>query len=105
MTLWSRRRAVTRVRGVLGSLHWNLRAQQADLYGNKYVGPIHGKLLLASSAASVCGPSLLLSLRQRSTAEAIENLISKVRGADVVGSHRASTGGSSCVREDLWRPN
>ena len=53
-------------------------AYEADLFGPKYVGPIHGKFLLASSAAALSGPSLLLALRKRSELNAIKDLLEKV---------------------------
>lgn len=46
--------------------------------GPKYVGPIHGRVLLASSAAALAGPSILLSLRSQSEVSAIHDLVSKV---------------------------
>lgn len=46
--------------------------------GPKYVGPIHGRVLLASSAAALAGPSILLSLRSKSEMSAIQDLVAKV---------------------------
>lgn len=46
--------------------------------GPKYVGPIHGRVLLASSGAALAGPSILLSLRSKSETAAIHDLASKV---------------------------
>lgn len=46
--------------------------------GPKYVGPIHGRVLLASSAAALAGPSILLSLRSKSEMSAIHDLVAKV---------------------------
>lgn len=46
--------------------------------GPKYVGPIHGRVLLASSAAALAGPSILLSLRSKSETAAIQDLVAKV---------------------------
>lgn len=42
------------------------------------MGPIHGRVLLASSAAALAGPSILLSLRSKSETAAIHDLVSKV---------------------------
>lgn len=42
------------------------------------MGPIHGRVLLASSAAALAGPSILLSLRSKSEVSAIHDLVSKV---------------------------
>lgn len=46
--------------------------------GPKYVGPIHGRVLLASSAAALAGPSILLRLRSQSEVSAINDLVEKV---------------------------
>lgn len=42
------------------------------------MGPIHGRVLLASSGAALAGPSILLSLRSQSEMSAIQELVSKV---------------------------
>lgn len=42
------------------------------------MGPIHGRVLLSSSAAALAGPSILLSLRSKSETAAIHDLVSKV---------------------------
>lgn len=55
-----------------------LPAYEADLYGSKYIGPIHGRFLLAGSAASLTGPSTLLFLRKRSELIAIDKLLEKI---------------------------
>ncbi|CAM9419845.1 unnamed protein product [Sphacelaria rigidula] len=62
----------------MGGVYAILPAYEADLFGPKYVGPIHGRVLLASSAAALAGPSILLSLRSRSEVSAIHDLVSKV---------------------------
>ena len=53
-------------------------AYLADLFGAKYVGGIHGRLLTAWSTAGVLGPLAITSLRERSLHNAIENLASRV---------------------------
>lgn len=53
-------------------------AYLADVFGTKYVGGIHGRLLTAWSAAGVLGPMALTSLRERSLNDAIHNLASKI---------------------------
>ncbi|CAM9220897.1 unnamed protein product, partial [Laminaria digitata] len=62
----------------MGGVYAILPAYEADLFGPKYVGPIHGRVLLASSAAALAGPSILLSLRSKSEISAIHDLIAKV---------------------------
>jgi len=50
----------------------------ADLFGTRYVGGIHGRLLTAWSVAGVVGPWALTSLRERSMAAAIAELAGAV---------------------------
>ena len=49
-----------------GGLFSVLPAYLADVFGQKHVGAIHGRVLTAWSAAGLAGPSLLAALRQRS---------------------------------------
>ena len=53
-------------------------AYLADIFGTKYVGGIHGRLLTAWSTAGVLGPVAITQLRQGSMENAIENLVSKI---------------------------
>jgi len=62
----------------MGGVYATLPAYEADLFGNKYVGPIHGKVLLASTLASVVGPSVLLKLRGVSEQNAIKDLVGSI---------------------------
>lgn len=62
----------------MGGVYALLPAYEADLFGTKFVGAIHGRMLLYSSAAALCGPSLLIQLRSMSNQAAIENLLLKV---------------------------
>ena len=55
-----------------------LPAYEADLFGVKYVGPNHGRMLLASSAAALAGPSLLVALRSSAESKAIYGLVDQV---------------------------
>ena len=52
-------------------------AYLADIFGTKYVGGIHGRLLTAWSAAGVVGPMLLTNLRNNSEYKAILHLCDK----------------------------
>lgn len=63
---------------IMGGAYAILPAYEADLYGTKYIGPIHAKFLLATSAAALSGPPLLLTLRSRSEFNAIKELLTKV---------------------------
>ena len=63
---------------IMGGAFAIVPAYEADLFGSKYVGPIHGKFLLATSAAALSGPPLILALRKRSELNAINDLLSKI---------------------------
>ena len=60
--------------------HSFLRAPRylADVFGTKYVGGIHGRLLTAWSIAGVAGPTCLTYLRERATYDAINDLTATV---------------------------
>jgi MFS family permease len=49
-------------------------AYLADIFGTKFVGGIHGRLLTAWSTAGVLGPFAITFLRERSASRAIERL-------------------------------
>ena len=53
-------------------------AYLADIFGTKYVGGIHGRLLTAWSTAGVLGPLAITSLREGAINNAIQDLVSKV---------------------------
>jgi MFS family permease len=53
-------------------------AYLADLFGSRYVGGIHGRLLTAWSTAGVLGPLALTSLRERAVGRAVRQLASTV---------------------------
>jgi len=53
-------------------------AYLADMFGTKYVGGIHGRLLTAWSTAGVLGPLAITSLRERSIDRAINDLVQKI---------------------------
>ncbi|MFK7865350.1 MAG: OFA family MFS transporter [Pseudohongiellaceae bacterium] len=50
-------------------------AYLADIFGTKYVGGIHGRLLTAWSTAGVLGPLAITSLRESSVNRAINDLV------------------------------
>jgi hypothetical protein len=54
-----------------------LPAYIADLFGQKHVGAIHGRLLTAWSGAALTGPPLLTWLRDKSQQSAITDLAAK----------------------------
>eukprot|EP01038_Epipyxis_sp_PR26KG_P008254 gene8254-11169_t len=63
---------------MMGGVFALLPAYEADLFGSKYVGAIHGRMLLFSSAAALAGPYMLLNLRAISEKAAITDLMSKI---------------------------
>lgn len=59
-------------------------AYLADIFGTKYVGAIHGRLLTAWSTAGVLGPMAITYLRQASVEQSIRSLASRVDDASFV---------------------
>jgi MFS family permease len=53
-------------------------AYLADIFGTRYVGGIHGRLLTAWSTAGVLGPLAITSLRQNSVNDAIRDLMADI---------------------------
>ena len=53
-------------------------AYLADIFGTKYVGGIHGRLLTAWASAGVFGPLAITSLREISVKNAIHDLVGKI---------------------------
>ncbi|MCY3812393.1 MAG: OFA family MFS transporter [Gammaproteobacteria bacterium] len=53
-------------------------AYLADVFGTRYVGGIHGRLLTAWSVAGVAGPLLVTTLRERAVGDAIGDLAATV---------------------------
>jgi MFS family permease len=53
-------------------------AYLADVFGTKFVGGIHGRLLTAWSTAGVLGPLAITSLRENAVARAITDLAARV---------------------------
>ena len=51
---------------IFGGVYSLLPAYESDLFGPKYVGANHGKMLLFSSTAALLGPSTFLYLRSAS---------------------------------------
>lgn len=61
-----------------GGAFATIPAYLADIFGTKYVGGIHGRLLTAWSTAGVLGPLAITSLRESASAKAIQNLVDKL---------------------------
>ena len=53
-------------------------AYLADIFGTRYVGGIHGRLLTAWSTAGVLGPLAITSLRENAVTRAIDDLVAKI---------------------------
>ena len=53
-------------------------AYLADMFGTRYVGGIHGRLLTAWSLAGVLGPVAITMLRERSIDAAIRDLVTRI---------------------------
>lgn len=50
----------------------------ADLFGARFVGAIHGRILTAWSMAGVVGPLAITTLRERSLRQAVKSLVSLI---------------------------
>jgi MFS family permease len=53
-------------------------AYLADVFGTRYVGGIHGRLLTAWSTAGVLGPWAITSLREHSIRQSVADLVSSI---------------------------
>jgi MFS family permease len=73
-------------------------AYLADLFGTKYVGGIHGRLLTAWSTAGVIGPWVITTLRERSLRQAVSHVAEKI---DPV-RRAAQPTGKTCGRQDRY---
>jgi len=73
----------------MGGTYAILPAYESDMFGSKHVGANHGRMLLCSSAAALAGPGALMTLRQRSTDTAVEDLLSKADPAAFAERFRA----------------
>jgi MFS family permease len=57
-------------------------AYLADVFGTRFVGGIHGRLLTAWSTAGVLGPLAITSLRESAIQDAIQDLVTRVDPGD-----------------------
>lgn len=62
----------------MGGTYAILPPYEADLYGAKNVGSIHGVMMAYSALAALVGPNLLLKLRKLSEQKAFDDLLTKV---------------------------
>eukprot|EP00298_Acanthocystis_sp_HF-20_P014451 c20775_g2_i1.p1 GENE.c20775_g2_i1~~c20775_g2_i1.p1 ORF type:complete len:648 (-),score=292.20 c20775_g2_i1:128-2071(-) len=59
--------------------NWSvLPAYIADIFGQKHIGAIHGKMLTALASACIFGPKLLATLRESSYTKAIDDLVAQI---------------------------
>lgn len=63
---------------LMGGVFAVLPAYEADLYGPKYIGAIHGRFLVFGAVATVVGPTLLLNLRRLAESKALTDLVKSV---------------------------
>lgn len=63
---------------ILGGIYALLPAYESYIFGGKYVGGNHGRMLLASTSAALAGPGALLALREREVNFALDDLLAKV---------------------------
>lgn len=56
-------------------------AYLADMFGTRFVGGIHGRLLTAWSTAGVLGPLAITSLRESAVGRAIDGLVARIEPA------------------------
>lgn len=62
---------------MFGGTYSTIPAYESDLFGSKYIGAIHGRMLTASSFAGVVGPMAVSTLRKTSETNAITDLVQK----------------------------
>ena len=66
-------------------------AYLADIFGTRYVGAIHGRLLTAWSVAGVLGPVAITSLRDSEIARAIDDLVAVIDPASFTAAFGATS--------------
>lgn len=62
---------------VFGGNYATMPAYEADVFGAKEVGAIHGRMFLASSLASIVGPLMITTQRRQALEASIVDLVSK----------------------------
>jgi hypothetical protein len=70
-------------------------AYEAQLFGAKNIGAIHGRMLMFNSLAAVAGPTLFIKLRSRSEMAAIDDLMTQVDPAKFQSMFKVPT--SECA--------
>lgn len=76
--LWAFYAATMIIFTMYGGGFATIPAYLADVFGTRYVGGIHGRLLTAWSTAGVLGPVAISELRESARIDAINNLSAKI---------------------------
>jgi len=63
---------------IMGGVFSVLPPYEADLFGSKYVGAIHGKFLPFSTIRGIAGPAILLHLRGKEELQAIKDVLNSI---------------------------
>ena len=63
---------------IMGGVFSVLPPYEADLYGSKYVGAIHGKFLPFSTVRGIIGPAILLHLRSKEEARSVDTILRSI---------------------------
>jgi MFS family permease len=77
LPLWGFIGSTVVIISVLGGTYSCMPAYEADLFGSKYLGANHGKMLLGNSVAAIVGPNIIIILRKHSELIAIKDLLMK----------------------------
>lgn len=68
---------------VMGGSYAITPAYEADLFGSRFAGAVHGRMLLFSSAAALSGPPMFIYLRSLAEKKAVADLLTKVSCANI----------------------
>jgi len=63
---------------VMGGNFGALAAYEADIFGQRHLDAIHGRMMLSGTLSSVLGPSLVLKLKAKAEAAAVADLLDEV---------------------------
>jgi MFS family permease len=88
----------------MGGTYAILPPYEADIYGAKNVGSIHGVMMAYSALAALVGPNLLLQLRKLSEQNAFNDLLSKVAPSPLPSS-TVVTPDNRSHQKPSWRPS
>ena len=63
---------------IMGGVFSVLPPYEADLYGSKYVGAIHGKFLPFSTVRGIIGPAIILHLRSKEESRSVDTILRSI---------------------------